>query len=390
MGILCKLKPKPVLPFGGTFRIIDFTLSNCVHSGNSDISVLVDHQRLQLVRYLKRWHSVNIFTPEINILAPANGNYKGTANAVYQNLSYLKKTGAVNVLLLASDHIYNMNYNRMLKTHMDERADATVGVVRASPEDIERFGTISIDQRNRILDFKEKSSQSSSAIVSMGIYVFNIDFLIAHLQEDAERPDSSHDFGYSLLPDMVKRGRVFAYTFNGYWNDIGTINSYYSAHMKLLNHLPHLKQDARYTVLTAWRGLPARRISRQNIINSIISPSCEIRGKVTNSVLSPGVVVENQTEVINSVILPNSVIGYHSIVNRCILDQDVKIGKYNYIGWEDDHPKEITDITVLGQNVQTPDYVAIGSRCKVMPNTVVADFDNKFIRPGTIIAARPG
>jgi len=386
MGILCRKKPKPVLPFGGNYRIIDFTLSNCIHSHITNIAVMVDYQHPLITRYLKKWHSVNGHACSLQVLPPDNGSYNGTADAVYRNLDYVKGLASDVVLVLAGDHIYNMDYGRMIEFHHDMKADATISMVNVPLDEAQRFGTVITDQRNRVLEFKEKSAVTRSNRASMGIYVFNRDFLADRLIEDAARTDSSHDFGYSLLPHMVESGNIFACIFDGYWQDIGTINSYYEAHMGLLESLPHFVADDSRPILTINNNLPPDRTGRHdNIVNSIISPGCVINGFVSNSVLSPGVVVERQAEVMDSIVMADSKIGYHSIINRCILDEGVRVGKYCYLGLETDRDSAM-DITVLGQNVETPDYVAIGSRSKVLPNTVAADFDSKFIRPDSVVA----
>jgi len=258
-----------------------------------------------------------------------------------------------------------------------------------APEEAHRFGTVIVNEQNSIMEFRGKTVETTSSHASMGIYIFKKEFLVNCLMEDAGRIDSSHDFGYSLLPSMVESGKVFAHLFNGFWEDIGSINSYYKAHMELLESQPRFKIDNGWPVLTASNSLPAYKTGRQgNIVNSIISPGCVVKGHVINSVLSPGVIVEKQAEVVNSVVMSNSSIGYHSIINRCILDQGVKVGKYCYIGLESERSSGETNITVLGQNVETPDYLAIGSRCKILPNTGVADFDSKFISADSVVAAR--
>ncbi len=389
MGILCRIRPEPVLPFAGNYRIIDFTLSNCIHSHIEDIAVMVDYQRPVINRYLKKWHSMNGRPFSLHVLPPAAGSYNGTADAVYQNLDYLERLDSDNVLILAGDHVYNMDYSNMIEFHNDMKADATIGVIKVAPEEAHRFGTVIVNEQNSIMEFRGKTVETTSSHASMGIYIFKKEFLVNCLMEDAGRIDSSHDFGYSLLPSMVESGKVFAHLFNGFWEDIGSINSYYKAHMELLESQPRFKIDNGWPVLTASNSLPAYKTGRQgNIVNSIISPGCVVKGHVINSVLSPGVIVEKQAEVVNSVVMSNSSIGYHSIINRCILDQGVKVGKYCYIGLESERSSGETNITVLGQNVETPDYLAIGSRCKILPNTGVADFDSKFISADSVVAAR--
>lgn len=389
MGMLCRKNPKPVLPFAGIYRIIDFTLTNCIHSGIDNISVMVDYHHPVLTKYLQKWHTANGSPCSLHIIPPSSGKYNGTADAVYQNLEYIKGLDSDDLLVLSADHIYSMDYTRMVEFHRDSHAGATLAATPVPVKEAYRFGTLRTDRHYRILEFKEKSPQPGGDLASMGVYIFNKDLLIDWLVSDARRQDSSHDFGYSLLTAMVEYGNIYAYRFNGYWEDIGTMNSYHAAHMELLKSNPGFILGSESSVLTA-NGNPAScKIQNQdNIINSLISPGCVIEGLVINSVLCPGVIVEEHAEVHNSVLMAKSSIGYHSIINHCILAENVKVGKYSFLGMQADSTDSGNNITVLGQNVVTPDYVAIGSRCKVLPGTVAADFDSKYIRPDTVIAAR--
>ena len=199
MDILCHLRPKPALPFAGRYRVIDFTLSNCVYSGIDDLVVLTDYQRSDMAKYLERWCAANS-VKTFKILEPETTSYKGTADAVYQNLDYLKEFNARQVLILAGDHIYKMDYSGMLDFHQQTGADLTVGVTRVPFEETHRFGTVLINRDGEILEFVEKSRNASSNLASMGIYIFNRNVLIQRLQEDAKNPKSAHDFGFNILP----------------------------------------------------------------------------------------------------------------------------------------------------------------------------------------------
>ncbi len=334
MDILYHLRPKPALPFAGRFRVIDFSLSNCIYSQISDITVVTDYQRSCLAEYLNRWHLTNASSTNFCVLEPKAGSYRGTADAVFQNLGYLAKNKADAVLVLAGDHVYKFDYRKMLAFHQDVKADVTVGIIPVPIEQASRFGTVSIDANNRIIEFLEKSLTPHSNLASMGIYVFNKDVLTERLVEDAADPLSQHDFGYSLLPDMVKRDRVFAYSFNGYWQDIETIEAYIEANMELTKPQPHFSLNGITPVLTGDQKLPAPRISKQaSIRNSLVSPGCVIRGRIENSVLSPRVWVDEQAIVRNSIIMENTYIGRYSVVERCVLDEGVNIGEYCYIGF---------------------------------------------------------
>jgi len=388
MDILCHLRPKPALPFAGRFRVIDFTLSNCVHSQISSMAALVDYQRVDMTQYLKRWHLANSRAGSLSVLQPKIGSYAGTADAVYQNLNHVEREGADAVLILAGDHVYKMDYRNMLAFHEKVGADATVGVIRVPIEQASRFGTLATDSEGRIREFVEKSSRPESNLASMGIYVFNKDILAERLLEDAREPKSPHDFGYAILPGMVRRDRVFAYEFSGYWQDIGTVEAYYEANMELLGVQPRFSLDSNWPILTE-NGTPFTEMPRQgSIVNSLVSPGCLIKGHVQNSILSPGVCVEDKAEVWDSVIMPNVTIDYHSVVDRCILDEGVQVGKFCYIGFGGRLLPGDWDITVLGKEVTVPSGTAIGRKCRVLPRVGIDEFSTSLVHSGSVVHSR--
>lgn len=389
MDILCQLRPKPALPFAGRFRVIDFSLSNCIYSQISNIAVLTDYQRSYMADYLNRWHLTNASSTNFRVLEPKTDSYGGTADAVYQNLSFLTKNKADAVLVLAGDHVYKLDYRKMLAFHQKVKADVTVGIIPVPIEQASRFGTVTIDANGRITEFLEKSPTPQSNLASMGIYVFNKDVLTERLVEDAANPISQHDFGYSLLPDMVKHDKVFAYRFDGYWQDIGTVETYVEANMELTKPQPHFSLNGTTPVLAGDQKLPAPCISKQaSIRNSLISPGCVIRGRVENSVLSPRVWVDEQAIVRNSIIMENTYIGRYSVVERCVLDEEVNIGEYCYIGFSASSMPVDRDITVLGKGVIVPTHTAIGRNCKIMPDVRPSDFINNVIKPGAVMSGR--
>jgi glucose-1-phosphate adenylyltransferase len=387
MDILCYQRPKPVLPFAGKFRVIDFTTSNCIHSQISDIAVLVDYQRGDMTEYLSEWHALNGSAVGLSILPPKFDSYAGTADAVYQNLDYLDKQDSDTALILAGDHIYKMDYSKMMNFHHKVEADVTVGVARVPVEEASRLGTVTIDSASRINEFKEKSSASQSNLASMGIYIFNKGLLAKRLEEDAREPGSLHDFGYNILPRIVKTDRVFAYEFKGYWHDIGTVEAYYEANMGLLVPRPRFTLDSDWPILHETSMLPVgRTVNGGNIVTSLISPGCVIKGNVENSVLSPGVKVEEQAVVKNSIVMSNTSIGYHTIVDGCILDENVSVGKYCYVGFGAGAAFGSRGITVLGKYVTVPDRTAIGRNCNVRPGIGPAAFGTRLIPAGTTLA----
>jgi glucose-1-phosphate adenylyltransferase len=385
MDILCYLRPKPVLPFAGKFRVIDFTFSNCIHSQISDIAVLVDYQRMPMTEYLSEWHSVNGGDATLSILPPRIDSYAGTADAVYQNLDYLDKQESDTVLILAGDHVYKMDYRKMIAFHHMMNADATVGVVRVPLEETNRFGTVMMDTENRIKEFREKSSMSRSNLASMGIYVFNKDSLAKRLREDAGEPGSLHDFGYNILPRMVKTEKVFAYEFNSYWHDIGTIEAYYEANMELLVPRPRFTLNSDWPILHESNILTACTSKEGRVVNSLISPGCVINGRVENSVLSPGVHIAEQAFVRNSLVMADASIGYHSVVDGCIIDENVNIGKFCYAGFGSGLSPGNREITVLGKDVIVPDHTAIGRNCSVRPGLGPDAFGTRLIPSGTTL-----
>ena len=390
MDILCELRPKPALPFAGRFRVIDFSTSNCIHSRIENIAVMVDYRRQEMAAYLMNWHKEYGRRAGLTVMAPEGGSYAGTADAVYQNLPYLQKTNADTVLVLAGDHVYKMDYRKMLDFHHKMKADATVGVIQVPVEETHRFGTVETDEEGRIKDFREKSSVARSDIASMGIYVFNRDVLTRRLSEDAAMPGSLHDFGYNILPRMIKTDRVYAYEYRGYWHDIGTVDAYYEANMELLTAHPRFSLDSDWPVLGSDSLPTTERPDRAgSVVNSIVSPGCVIEGRVENSVLSPGVYVAPQSLVRNSVVMADTSVGFHSIIDGCIIDEQVNIGKYCYIGYGAALRPGGESISVLGKNVIVPDRTAIGRSCSVRPGLGPEAFDGRMIPSGTVLEHAP-
>jgi glucose-1-phosphate adenylyltransferase len=388
MEVLCRTRPKPVLPFAGSYRVIDFALSNCIHSGIKDIVALADYQRVEMTQYLRNWFAANDRKTSLSVLHPRTGSYSGTADAVFQNLDSINRRDADEVVILAGDHIYTMDYRRMLSFHRETGADATVAVARVPFEQAHRFGSVVTGPDQRVVEFAEKSSSPKSDLVSMGIYIFNKESLADYLSQDAADPDSRHDFGYSILPGILRTGKLYAFQFDGYWRDIGTVESYYESHMDILKEKPRLTNNSTWPILGE-RHTPSRPVTYEanHVVNSVVSHGCVIEGYVENSVLSPGVRVEKFAVVKNSILMSNTRIGYHSIVDECILDERVKVGEFCYVGFGPNQASEDRKITILGAEVTVPDHTAIGSRCIVSPRTGPDSFRSRAIPSGTIIPA---
>ena len=384
MDILCHARPKPALPFGGRFRVIDYTLSNCLNSRIDSIAVLVDHLREEMARYLTDWYGQNSRPRFFHILPPGSGSYRGTADAVYQNRHFLERSGAELVLVLAGDHVYQMDYRQMLAFHQKSKAVATVGVVPLPPGEAHRFGIVHTGEHGRITGFEEKPRFARSNLASMGIYLFNKEALLQHLAEDAANPDSPHDFGYAIMPNMSRAGRVFAYQFKDYWQDIGTTEAYYEASMGLLSSKSTLKMDRPWQIFSGDNHRSAVAEPQVGtVLNSIISPGCVVRGRVENSILSPGVWVDDQAVVRNSVLMDNVSVGFHSVVEQTIADEDVQIGSYCFIGFGDNGTGR--GITLLGEGVTVPPHTAVGRGCTILPGVKPDDFTAGAVLPGRVI-----
>lgn len=386
MGIICQHKAKPALTFAGAVRVLDFTLSNCVHSLVSDIAVLTDFQRNIMAGYLKRWATTNGGAVNFHVLEPGRGSYLGTADAVYQNIDFLEKDASDLVMVLAGDHIYKMDYQRMAAYHRRTGADATVAVVSVPLEEAYRFGIVTVDGRVKITGFEEKPEIPRGNLASMGIYIFNKRVLIKRLIEDAALSDSPHDFGQAVIPDMIKRDQVAAYKFSGYWRDIGTLQAYYDSNMELLPQKSSFSFNGTRTVLTVPNPASPPRISRQGSVqNSLVGLGCVIKGRVENSVLSPGVRVEEEAVVRNSVIMANASVGYHSVIDSCILGESVEVGRLCYLGFGGNVIPGEWEVTVLGDGVTVPPHTAIGRNCMILPHSGPDDFLRKVVPANSIV-----
>lgn len=366
MDILCHERPKPTLPFAGQYRVIDFALSNCIHSRIGNIAVVIDYQRWRMAEYLRNWCLMNGNPDSFHILQPEVGSFSGTADAIYQNIDFLQKQKADTVLILAGDHVYKMDYRQMLAFHQQSMADVTVGIVPIPIEQSYRFGIVTTDAEGRIVSFVEKPRMPlRSNLASMGIYIFDKQVLIKCLIEDAALPDSPHDFGYAIIPKMLQRNKACAYQFSGYWQDIGTKEAYYEANMELTHQQPSLSLDGSWPILTAGIAAPRGSDSQQgNIRNSFISPGCVVHGEVENSILSPDVRVEKQAVVRNSILMANVLVGYQSVIDHCILDEDVNVGEFCHLGYI----PESEEVIVVGKGASVPSGTAVGQDFRESPH----------------------
>jgi glucose-1-phosphate adenylyltransferase len=410
LSLLSQKRAKPAVPFAGKYRIIDFVLSNCVNSGIADVAVLTQYRPHSLHDHIgigKPW-DLDRQKGGVHLLQPYTGHkesdwYQGTADAVYQNLSFLLEASYDTVLVLAGDQIYRMDYGPMLAFHQQRRADVTLGAVVVPLEEGHRFGILETDAEGRVLSFEEKPKLPRGTLGSMGIYIFSRDTLIRVLSEDARlarRGDSAsqHDFGKNIIPSMVERSeRVFAYPFTGYWQDVGTVQAYWQTHMELLGDRPAFSlYDPSWVIHTRSEERPPADIrSGSQIGNSLISHGCRIKGRVENSVLSPGVVVEEGAVVRDSIVLFDSVIGAGSVVDHAILDKEVIVGKNCRVGVGDDmtanklEPTRLfTGITLIGKRTRLPEQLTVGRNCKIGSDLRPEDFKSSSLASGETIEDR--
>ncbi|MDP4178022.1 MAG: glucose-1-phosphate adenylyltransferase [Bacillota bacterium] len=352
LGVLTKEIAKPAVPFGGKYRIIDFTLSNCSNSGIDTVGVLTQYRPLALNSH------IGIGTPwdldrnngGVSLLAPymkeSGGDwYKGTANAIYQNIGFIDRYDPDYVLILSGDHIYKMDYYKMLQYHKEKGADATISVFEVPFEQASRFGIMNTKEDNRVYEFQEKPAEPKNNMASMGIYIFNWQVLRKFLKEDELDKSSSNDFGKNIIPNMLKNDlRLYAYPFKGYWKDVGTIDSFWESNMDLLADDNELNiHDNTWKIYSVNPTRPPQYIGdNADVKNSLIVEGCTILGEVNKSVLFPGVYVGKNSKVIDSIVMSNTKIGENVIINKAIIGNDVTIRKNSEIG-------NGKDIAVIGE-----------------------------------------
>ena len=345
---------KPAVSFGGKYRIIDFPLSNCINSGIDTVGVLTQYQPLALNEYIGNGAPWDLDRSRggLSVLPPYQGNghsdwYKGTANAIYQNINFIKKYNPEYVLILSGDHIYKMNYDEMLSAHKKNNAACTVATITVPIEEASRFGICNTNPDGSIYEFEEKPKQPKNNQASMGIYIFNPSTLIEYLVKDEADPNSSNDFGKNVIPALLNNGeRLFSYTFEGYWKDVGTISSLWEANMDLLGKDAIFNlSDKSFRIFSRNTARPPQFIGTNATIgNSMISEGCMICGTVTNSILSGGVIVEEGAEVRDSVIMSDVVIRKDAKVYYSIIDSDSEICEEAVVGAEDAGKDNITVI----------------------------------------------
>ena len=378
LGVLTKSIAKPAVPYGGNYRIIDFPLSNCVNSGIYTVGVLTQYQPLVLNDYLgngQPW-DLDRINGGVHVLSPyeAIGGaewYKGTANAIYQNINFIEKYDPEYVVILSGDHIYKMDYAKMVDFHKKNNADCTIAVLEVPWEEASRFGILATDENDKIYEFAEKPAEPKSNKASMGVYVFSWDKLKKYLTEDEADQNSSNDFGKNIIPKMLGDGqRMFAFPFKGYWKDVGTIESLWEANLDIINPNVDLDlSDKSWRIYSRNPMAPPHYIGKDAIVeNSSVSEGCEIDGLVDYSVVSPNVTIEKDAEVKYSVIMPGATIKSGAKVYYSIIAEDAVIESGAQVGAipEDLENPEDWGVAVIGSGA------TITSGKKIAPKEMIA------------------
>ncbi len=382
LNILVRERAKPAVPFGGIFRIIDFALSNVMNSGLNQVAVLTQYKPLSLMRHIgdgSAWDFVGR-TRGVKILPPRTGEkdsdwYRGTADAVRQNMDFIEDRPSRDVLILSGDHIYYMDYQDMVRHHREAGAKVTVAMMTVPWEQTSQFGIGILDDRGRIVEWEEKPEHARSNLASMGIYVFDTVYLL-----EALRATRDVDFGHHIIPKAMADGELHGYIFNGYWRDVGTVISLWNANMDLIRSPAPLDPEGWGIVTNVeadglpYDRVPARILPGTALENSAVAPGCVIGGYVENSVLSPGVVVEKGAEVRDSVIMHNTFVGAGTRVQRVVCDKSVRFHGDAVVGRGDatvinrKYPKHVSSgLTLIGKKAEIPEGARVGTNCVIFP-----------------------
>lgn len=374
---LTQTMAKPAVYFGGKYRIIDFPLSNCVNSGVDTVGVLTQYQPLELNEYLgngQPWDLDRLYGG-VHVLPPyqtAKGSnwYKGTANAIYQNINFIERYEPKYVLILSGDHIYKMNYEKMLARHKEKGADCTIAVLDVPKEEASRFGIMTCEEGGRIVKFSEKPKNPDSTLASMGIYIFSWEKLKKYLVEDEADPSSENDFGKNIIPKMLsQQEKLFAYNFEGYWKDVGTIDSLWEANMDLLNPaVPFDVWDNSWKIYSRTRNLPPHYVGSDAVMeNSMVGEGCTVEGFVDFSVLFQSVTVERGATVRDSIVMPGSVIKKGANVQYAIIGENCVVEEGATVGQRPENMEDMDKwgIAVLGNGVKVAREVSVPAKSMI-------------------------
>lgn len=399
LSVLTAKRAKPAVPFGGKYRIIDFPLSNCVNSNIFDVMVLAQYRHQSLIEHIgvgAPWDLNRDFTGGIRIMTPYRARseadwFEGTADAVQQNFSFIKRGEPDLILILSGDHIYTMDYGEMITYHLEQQAELTLGTVKVPLEEASRFGVLTVDARQRVKSFVEKPQKPTSRLINMGVYLFNRELLDRTLWEDHLREDSSHDFGKDILPVLIKgKTRVFSFPYTGYWMDVGTINSYWQAHMDMLSSNPPLRlYNRNWIIHTRTEERPPSRIpAHAAIFACMVSDGCIIQenARIESSVLSPGVIVRAGAVVRESIIMTDTVIESGAIVERAVIDKRVNIGEKAHLGGGIANPEII--LTVVGKNSLVPPGMVVEPGATISTDVIASDYASPVVKSGEILETK--
>ncbi len=402
LGVLTAKVAKPAVAFGGKYRIIDFPLSNCINSGVDTVGVLTQYQPLRLNTHIGigiPW-DLDRNVGGVTVLPPYEKStnsewYTGTANAIYQNLEFMESYNPDYVLILSGDHIYKMDYEEMLDFHKENNADVTIAAMPVPIEEANRFGIVITDKENRITEFEEKPENPRSNLASMGIYIFSWPVLRDALIQKRDEPGC--DFGKHVIPYCFeKKQRLFAYEFNGYWKDVGTLGSYWEANMELIDIVPEFNLYEEYWKIYTNNGsLPPQYIAENAVVEkSIISNGVEIYGEVHNSVIGAGVIIEKGTVIRDSIIMQDAVIGKDCVIDKSIIAENVVIGDNVTLGIGSDIPNKSKPniysfgLVTIAENSVIPSHVQIGKNTAISGVTIKEDYVNGMLESGeTLIKA---
>ena len=404
LGVLTEKVAKPAVAFGGKYRIIDFPLSNCINSGIDTVGVLTQYQPLRLNTHIGIGIPWDLDRNEggVTVLPPYEKStssewYTGTANAIYQNLDYMEQYNPDYVLILSGDHIYKMDYEIMLNYHKANKADITIACMPVPIEEASRFGIMVTDESGRVTEFEEKPEKPSSNLASMGIYIFSWKVLKEALI--ALKEQSNCDFGKHILPYCKDKGqRLFAYEYNGYWKDVGTLGSYWEANMELIDIIPEFNLYEEYwKIYTKGDIIPPQYIAADAVTDRcIIGEGAEIYGEVHNSVIGPNVVISRGAVVEDSIIMRNSTVGENTILNKAIIAEDVTIGDNVTVGFGEEAENVLKPavyafgIATIGENSVIPDNVKIGRNTAISGVTTATNYPGGVLASGQVIKVKDG
>lgn len=380
LHVLTEKVAKPAVPFGGKYRIIDFPLSNCVNSGIDTVGVLTQYQPLILNDYIgngQPWGLDRVYGG-VHILPPYQSVsgaswYAGTANAIYQNISFIERYDPEYVLILSGDHIYKMNYDNMLKVHKQRQADCTIAVLEVEMQEASRFGIMNTDENGDVYEFEEKPEHPKSNLASMGIYIFNWDVLKQYLIADENDPNSSKDFGKNIIPNMLNdQKKLTTYHFDGYWKDVGTIDSLWEANMDLINpNVPMDLYDPGWKIYSRNPVAPPHYVSRSAVVqNSMVTEGCKVYGKVDFSILFASVTIEEGAIIRDSIIMPGAHIKSGAVVDYAIVGENAVVGENAHIGArpEASIDSESWGVAVVGPNLTISDGSIIPAKAMIDKN----------------------